>query len=141
MKSKRGYFAIVFLTLLFACDGIDWEKLNNPCIDCYNVKPEEGLLEIMMTIDEENDGVPIAIYRGNFEDNELEWAVITSYEAKYDIWVPVNQIYSVRAEYIEGNDTIYVFDADNVRIVKESTECDEVCWRAKDGKIDVRLKY
>lgn len=140
MKNRKGYFVIILLTLLFACENIDWKKLNNPCIDCYNIKPEEGLLEIKMTIDEKNNGIPLVIYRGDFENNELEWAD-TSYEAKYDIWVPVNKYYSVRAEYVKGNDTIYVFDGDNVRIIKESTECDEVCWRAKDGEIDIRLKY
>jgi len=140
MKIKRGYILIIAILILSACDGIDWEKLKNPCIDCYNIKPVEGILEIKMTYNEEDIGIPLVIYKGDFEDNQVEW-VDTSYEAKYDIWVPVNQYYSVRVEYLNGNDTIYVFDGDAVRIIKESTECDEVCWRPRDGKVDVRLKY
>ncbi len=133
------YLILVAVALIISCN-IDWEKLDNPCIDCYNIKPEEGLLEIKFTIDENHNGIPLIIYIDEYEKNQIEW-IDTTYEANYDIWVPVNQYYSVRAQYIKDNDTIYVFDGDNVKIIKESTECDTVCWRPRDGKVDVRLKY
>jgi len=134
------YFILPVLILFFSCENVDWEKINNPCIDCYRDKPEEGLLEIKLSKDKIKSGIPLVICRDDFEYNRIEW-VDTAYEADYDIWVPVNQYYSVRAEYQKDDKKIFVFDGDKVRIVKETSDCDSVCWRAKDGKVDLRLKY
>ncbi|MFC2096985.1 hypothetical protein ACFLSI_01495 [Bacteroidota bacterium] len=133
-------YSIFFLIIIFTCCNIDWKNIDNPCANCYNIKPVEGILEIQLSVDDYKDGVPIIIYIDEYEHNKIEY-VDTAFEANYEIWVPVNQYYSVRAEYIKDNDTIYAFDGDNVRIVKESSECDEVCWRPKDGEVDLRLKY
>ena len=134
------YFIFPVLILLFSCESINWDKLNNPCIDCYNEKPVEGLLEIKLSFDKSPAGIPIEIHRGDFELYQVEW-VDTAYETDYEIWVPVNKYYSVRAEYEKDNKKIFVFDGDDVKIVKETSDCDEVCWRARDGKVDLRLKY
>ena len=58
--------------------------------DCYLDEPEWDFIYLKVTINDQNPYVPIVIYKGNFEDNNIEW-VDTAYSSDYSIDVPLNQ--------------------------------------------------
>ena len=127
---------IGFIAISFQCDKIE---LHVDCSDCYQIEPEWGDLFVKLTINDENDFVPLVIYRGNIENDDIEY-IDTAYYKEYYLQVPLNKYYSVMAEYISGQDTICAVDGDKIRTKKNYDDCDEECYIVKGGIIDVRLK-
>ncbi|MCD4681414.1 MAG: hypothetical protein K8S00_13595 [Bacteroidales bacterium] len=107
--------------------------------DCYLEEPEWDFIHIKVTINEENPYVPIIIYKGNFEDNNVDWTD-TAWSSDYSIDVQLNQYYSVTAEYKVNSQKILAVDGSDVRKVK-TTVCDEKCWYIKGDNFDVELKF
>jgi len=135
---NRIIYLLLFVLLAVACER-KFELFELDCENCYQEKPEWGPLIIYFSFDEENDSVSYTIYRGNFENKEVEYAgKATLTEEQID--VPVNECYSVEALYLKDGDTIRVVDGDTFKLKKETSECDEKCYSFKDGMIDVRLK-
>jgi hypothetical protein len=135
----RGIKTILYITLIiifFQCDKIDFQV---DCSECYQIEPDWGELYVRVTINDENEYVPLVIYRGNFENDDIEY-IDTAYEKDYYLDVPLNKFYSVIAEYISGQDTICAVDGDKIRTKKNYDDCDEECYIVKGGVIDVRLK-
>lgn len=135
---NRIIYLLLFVLLAVACER-KYEFFELDCENCYQEKPECGPLIIYFSFDEENDSVRYIIYRGNFENREVEYtgnAIFT--EEQID--VPVNEYYSVEALYLKDGDTIRVVDGDKFKLKKETSECDKKCYFFKDGMIDVRLK-
>jgi hypothetical protein len=110
------------------------------CAECYQVKPEWGRLNVTLTINDENPFVPLVVYIGNIEDNNIEW-IDTSYAADYWVEVPVNKYYTITAEYKSGDKTIYAVDGDNFKIKYTDSDCDQSCYYYRGGYYDLRLKY
>ncbi len=134
--------------LLFLVPGLLWsscERLENvsiegfDCYDCYQTKPEWVELNVTLTVNSANPYVPLTIYIGDFEDNNIDW-VDTAYGSKYWLDVRPDRYYSVKAEYKDGGTTVYVIDGDKVKLRKNTTDCDEPCFYQSGGYIDVRLR-
>lgn len=132
---KIIFLFIISLTFI-KCGNID---LTVDCAECYQEEPNWGDIYVQVTINDENNFVPLVIYRGNFEDNDIEW-VDTAYEEEYYLDVPINKFYSVKAEYIAGSDTIYVIDGDEIKTKLNTEDCDVDCYVIKGGNFDARLK-
>jgi hypothetical protein len=135
-QSNLVYLLFLFVMLLTRCDNID---LTVDCAECYQNEPEWGDIFVDVTINDENQYVPIIIYRGEFENNDIEY-IDTAYESEYIIDVPLNLYYSVKAEYIVGSDTIYAIDGDKIKTKLNTEDCDQECYVIKGGNFDVRLK-
>ena len=97
-------------------------------------------MNIKLTINEENQEVPITIFLGGYERNQVR--LVDTVDSPY---VSVDLIpgreYSIRAEYHVGNKTIYAIDGDEIELEKVTSQCDSVCWIIKEGEVDVRLKF
>ncbi len=106
--------------------------------DCYLEEPEWDFIYLKVTINDQNPYVPIVIYRGNFEDNNIEW-IDTAYSANYSIDVPLNKYYSVTAEYKVSTYKVLAVDGNDVRKNK-TTVCEERCWYITGEEFDVELK-
>ncbi len=121
------------LTDLEECEGYDFST-------CNTEQPFRAYLIIDLTINEQNQEVPLIIYRGKFEDADtfaLDTATHTPWE---EVYVPLNQFYTVAAKYHSGNKTIIAISGD--KITKNSSKvCDSTCWEIYGGEIDVRLKF
>lgn len=107
---------------------------------CNTEQPFRAYLIIDLTINKQNREVPLVIYHGKFEDADtfaLDTATHTPWE---EVYVPLNQFYTVAAKYNSGNKTIIAIGGDE--ITKNSTKvCDSTCWDIYGGEIDVRLKF
>ncbi len=132
------YILIIFLFFLcfFSCN-----YQNDDCNydDCLYTEPYEGVVTIKLTINNENKKVPIWIYEGKYNDTNFLIYSDTSEKEYYEIILPLNYQYYVKAKYYKGNKTIYAIDGVFFKKIYRSN-CDSACWYIKNNEIDVRLK-
>jgi hypothetical protein len=135
----RFYVFISFILVITASCG---EKLftgDVNCDECYTDKPDYVYLEINATLNGENPEVPFVVYRGNVEDNQVEFSDTIS-ESPYYLYVKADNKYSVKATYKKGDATLYAIDGTKPRILLASGVCDSDCYVIKDVTLDVRIK-
>lgn len=132
---------IIFMIGILLILGCERQPPKDPgfdCTYCYQDKPDWGPLEIKVTINDENPYVPITIYIGNIEDNNIEY-IDTAYSSVYWVDVPIDKYYSVTAEYKSGDKTIIAVDGDKFKLKKNIKDCDEECYYYSGGFFDNRL--
>lgn len=126
-------FAIGFI----ACENYDGEI---DCSECYQEEPAYGLLLIDVTINDENDSVPVTIYKGKIEDKKEVWFGWTN-SAACDVSVKLDELYTVTAEYNVGDKKLIAVDSDKIKKHRNSSDCDTICWIITGGFINAKLKY
>ena len=138
-KSIRlAVLLLVFISGNFlGCETEDWMPEVN-CNDCYGYRPDSANLIIYITIDAENDSVPLTFYRGDYENGEIDWLDTATTEEFY-LYSEMNRDYTVAATYKSGDKTIVAFDADEMSLSDASADCGSLCYIVKGGILDVRL--
>lgn len=109
-------------------------------ISCKKTNPDlqEGEVNIKLTINPENPWVPITVYEGNFEKNNIV-AEDTVYEKEYSVTLPLGH-YSVTAVYKVGDKTIIAVDGDEISLEEDSDDEDGTSEEyVSDANVDVRL--
>jgi hypothetical protein len=119
------------------CEPEDW-LLQINCDDCFGYSPDSANLVVYLTIDEENDSIPLTFYRGSFDEGEIDWQDTATTEEFY-LFSAMEQEYTVRARYKSGNDSIFAFDGDKMTIYDAWEECGDPCYMVKGGIFDLRL--
>ncbi|RLD56617.1 MAG: hypothetical protein DRI97_07085 [Bacteroidetes bacterium] len=120
-----------------ACEPEDW-MLSIDCGDCYGYAPDSANLIINLTINAENDSVPLTFYRGDYEEGVIDWQDTATTEEFY-LYSKMNSNYTVRATYRSGDKIIEAFDADNMELYNANAECGSPCYIVKGGIFDVAL--
>jgi len=142
LKNIRRFAGImlilVFLIKITGCEPEDF-SLNDNCNDCLSYWPDSSDLIILLTINDENPSVPIQVYRGTMEANELDWTDTATVE-RYKLYSAIDQVYTVKATYKSGIKTIFAYDSDHMYNYDSSEECREGCILVKGGVLDLRLK-
>jgi len=133
----KALIVLVLLTLAGSCD--EYLGLTVDCDDCWGFKPDSADLLIHLTVDQDHPEVPIVIYRGNFEDGEVDF-VDTARASTYTLYSAVDQYYSVTAEYKVDGKTIIAVDGDVMKAKDASSSCEFECWIITDGKFSLQLK-
>ena len=110
------------------------------CSECYSIEPDSSDITIYLTINHNYRSIPIIVYKDQVDDNRIEY-IDTAYSSPYYLFVPVNQYYSVKAEYSADGKTTYAVDGDKLNTKHVSESCDVECWVVTGGVMDVRLKY
>jgi len=131
----------VFLLLLTGnftgCEQEDW-ILEVNCDDCFGTRPDSAKLIVYLTINPENDSVPLTFYRGDSE-GEIDWQDTATTEEFY-LDAKIGTTYTLRAEYRSGPNTIYAFDSDEMKLSDHGDNCGDPCYIVKSGIFDVLLK-
>ncbi|GAB4325480.1 MAG: hypothetical protein Kow00127_18210 [Bacteroidales bacterium] len=109
------------------------------CDQCYADKPEWVQLHVRVTLNDLHPFVPLTVYKGNIEEGMVDW-VDTAWNSDYWVDVLPDSYYSVKAVYMSDGDTIMAVDGDRVKLLKNTSECDETCYYQSGGYIDVRLR-
>lgn len=139
----RFYKILTIFALMaafLACErDIPNEWTGFDCEKCYRQKPDSGALNAVLTINGENPFVPLVIYRGNIEDNDIEY-IDTSWSDDYWLIVPVDRYYTITAEYKQNGKTVITLDGDKFKLKYSENDCDEPCYYFKGGYYDLRLK-
>jgi len=144
MSGKRFHTKLLAAALLIlvsgkftACEPEDW-MLSIDCVDCYGYKPDSANLIVYLTINAENDSVPLTFYRGNYEDGEIDWQD-TATTDEFRLYSDINSSYTVRARYKSGDKIIEAFDADEMELYSAHEECGSPCYIVKGGIFDISL--
>jgi len=137
IKTVATVLLVIISGRFTACETEDW-MLQVNCDDCYGSKPDSANLIVYLTINSENDSVPLTFYRGNYEDGEIDWQD-TATTSEFYLYSKMNKKYTVRATYRSGDKVIEAFDADEMRINDASGDCGPPCYIIKGGIFDLRL--
>ena len=144
MSIKRLHTKLLAAVLLVlvsgkftACEPEDW-MLSVDCGDCYGYAPDSADLIVNLTINAENDSVPLTFYRGNYEDGVIDWQDTATTEEFY-LYSKINSSYTIRATYQSGNRIIEAFDADDMILYNANEECGSPCYIVKGGIFDLSL--
>lgn len=130
---------LAFLCIASGCEWLEDPEDRGPApSDCVEQPFETGLLIIRSTINSQNPSVPIYVFRGSITLNDTD-TVFYSTTTMKSLIRPLGE-YSVVAEYLRGNDTIVVFDGDDID-TDETEYSDKSCWEREDAEVDVRLKF
>ena len=136
------YFKIFTLASLFiitfSCEQ-DPFVFDVNCDECYYPEPDTANLIMDFTLNEENPFVPYILYKGDVEDNIVDY-IDTAYSEQEFLASAVNEDYSIKAFYKKGDQTIVVIDGDKLKTTRTSEVCDTECWIIKGGLLDLRLK-
>lgn len=109
------------------------------CEECYTEKPDSVDLVIHVTLNGEFQEVPIVIYKGNIEDNQVI-QVDTVIESPYYWYVPAGKRYSVKASYEKDAATLFAVDGTKPKVLRVTDACDSECYVIEDVTLDVRIK-
>lgn len=135
MKTKiTSAVVTLFLLSLPACDNM----FIDPCLDCYQDKPNKGILSVSLTYSDGEAGIPVTLFLGPIEDSLMVLQDTVS-DTHMDYWVNVGHRYTAVAEYHIGPKTIYAVDGDKVSVYLDTESCDVPCWKPNDGKANCRL--
>ena len=145
INSRGTWIPISLITIVLlllsgnfmGCEPEDW-VLTVSCDDCYGAIPDSANLIIHLTINSENDSVPITFYRGDYEEGVVDWQD-TATTAELYLYSAVDQVYSIKATYRSGNNTIIAFDSDKMHIYDGGGECGSPCYIVKGGIFEVEL--
>ena len=110
------------------------------CSECYVPRPDEAELIIQVSTDRRNPRIPIVVYNGLLENRDTVAVDTLSRDEGY-VMVPVDRYYTVSAEYLTESGTVYAIDGDELKAIKVTGQCDEVCWVIRGGILKVKLKY
>lgn len=142
MKKKYFTFSLIACLSISSCnDNTDSDSVDCSTYDysdCITSEPYDGRMNVKLTINDENPKVPISIYRGKLEDNDL-YLTDTVYKENYDTLLPIDYFYTVTAEYKRNGEKIFAVDGDNIK-KSHANVCDSVCWDIKTGSVNLRLK-
>jgi hypothetical protein len=135
---------ISFLAVIAITSTSCGEKLftsNVDCEECYAEKPENVDLIVYVTLNDEFQEVPIVIYRGDVEDDQIvQVDTVLEDENPYYLYVPVGKRYSVKAKYEKDDATLYVVDGTKPKVLKVTDACDTECYVVEDVTLDARIK-
>jgi len=135
---RLDYTLLILVAFLCACN----EKIftgNVNCDECYTEKPGDADLVINLTINNKYPAVPITVYKGDVEENDIVMTD-TALTTPFYVFVPVDVKYSVKAEYRNNGEVIYAVDGTNLKVLAVTDACDANCYVIENDDMDVRLK-
>lgn len=119
------------------CEPEDWD-FQVDCNECYDIEPDSAKLIVYVTINAENDSVPLTFYSGPYEDGIIDWQD-TAITGEFLHYSEMDREYTVRATYRSGEKTIIAFDQDKMHLSDNGEECGYPCYVVKGGIFDVTL--
>ena len=140
VRILTGMTLLVAAAVPSSCERLENVTVEGfDCFNCYEVKPQWVQLNVTLTINGENPFVPLTIYVGDFDENNIDW-VDTPYSTPYWLDVAPDRYYTVKAKYRDGATTVYAIDGDNIKLRKNNGDCDVPCYYQAGGYVDVRLR-
>ena len=145
IKSGGTWIPVALITIVLlllsgnfmGCETENWLLTVN-CDDCYGTVPDSANLIVHLTINAENDSVPLTFYKGDYEDGVIDWQDTATTEDLF-LYSEVGQVYTVKATYKSGDQSIIAFDSDIMTIYDGATDCGSPCYIVKGGIFELQL--
>ncbi len=110
------------------------------CNKCYTNFPDEEYITVEVTINEDNRIVPITVFYGPFENNNIAFETTITQREK-DLWLETDKHYTLRAEYIKNGRTYFVVNGAKLTTRKDTESCDEPCYYVTGKNVNLELKF
>ena len=138
------YTLLLICCLTVGCESLtdnDFDNNGNDGEDCncnLYEEPESYDVKLKITINAENQEVPITVYYGNIERNRIATqTTVNSSPAVINLKTGSN--YTYLAKYLKGSDTVYV--PVHARLSTSYNICnDDTCWQVDNNVINLKLK-
>lgn len=141
IKHISSIILIVILAVSIKISGCEQEDLDFyiDCDDCMAAAPDSADLIVYLTINEENPFVPLVFYRGDYEDNVIDY-IDTAFNDTLWLYSEMGINYSVKATYLKDGKPLIAIDGDKLRVVDGEGECNSPCFVRRGGTLDLKLK-
>lgn len=103
---------------------------------CYTERADSGDVSIRISYSQGQPGVPVVLYKGYAEDNEVIWAD-TLYQDEITFYLPADTRYAAEATYTTTNQTVVALDGKKLKQNKHK-ECGTTCYDFPSVSIDCR---
>lgn len=141
MLNKSTLYIFVLLTItLFGCDKKWTWATDADCSECKLAEQKKDFINIEITLNSDNPVVPIEVYNGDINDNNLAF-LDTAKTTLYKREVAIGNKYTFLAKYKSGNRIINAIDATILTTYNIEGECNIACWVVRNNKLDLRLKF
>ena len=135
----RNYLIIIVIIIAFhSCSAENLIEFN--CEECYIDKPLYTTAQANLTINHENQEIPITIYRGSPDSNEI---VFSDTITDKTLWIDIeNQVeYTFVARYTRNGRTHYVTNTLKTRVDFYPESCSDPCYFVTNKMVNLRVKY
>ena len=129
---------LVFSVLCTGCRSKYDDCTEEDYRNCNTIRPVTGIVEVLLTIDNQIPRVTVSMFEGDFEDDNLIWEKEASSQRITEV-LDVEKYYSFMAVYQRDGATITAVDGGEIEVIRY-TMCEYTCYEAKDLTIDLVLK-
>lgn len=136
---KTIFILITFIVTIIPLSCED-SILFVDCNKCFENISDKANLEVKLTINSENNSIPITIYRGTIDNGEIISEDTAYTDNFYSVNLDFDQYYSVVAKYKRGGRIIYAVDGKKLSTKYDKNSCTNPCYIIKGGEFDLRLK-
>lgn len=134
-------YAKVILSILITSVGIFGctKYSSDDCIpsdDCYPYEIDSGYVTINVSYAQGGVGIPVALYEGYVEDNNVVW-YDTVYQESVSFWLPTKKRYAAEAYYTVGGPITVALDG---KKLKEDSydDCGQTCYEVNEIFLDLK---
>ncbi len=137
MKLPILLILVFILSFVQSCRSKYEDCTQQDYNDCITDRPVAGLVNILLTINEENPEVHVECYFGDYENRDFFWEddfAISSINEYLDVEKELSFI----AYYKSGNDSIIAVDGGRVDVISYQM-CEYRCYDVRVLEIDLRI--
>lgn len=110
------------------------------CNECYQNKPDSVDLVLSLTLNDQFDTIPVALYQGKI-DNGTFLDTFYCFANPATIFVKANEEYSAKAFYRTSEKTIIAVDGTKQKLKHVTGACDKDCWVIEGVKLNLKLNH
>lgn len=128
---------IVTISTLASCKS---EYLfENESSTCFPHFPTALSIKPKVTLDSENFSIPVIVYLGSIDNNNIAFEKIISKENNM-LYLKTQTYYTIVAKYAQNGKTYFVVNSIELEVVKSCADCFDPCYYVYNREIDLRLK-
>lgn len=133
LKLLKPIFPISLL--IFLTSACDYRTES----DRFKEKPKSQYLHSKITINEENQTVPVTVYIGPMEENNVRYDKNLSKYVK-ELWLETDTYYTIVARYKLNGKTYRVVNGITLSVAKSCETCSKPYYYVEQKVIDLRFK-
>jgi hypothetical protein len=134
---KNIVIFIVLIMFIFGCKPEYSFEYN--ASTCLPAKPLSFTIHPKITLDYENKHIPVTVYLGSIDDNNIVIERTLSKEVT-GLYLKTETYYTIVAKYIRNGRTHFVINSIEIEVVKNCEDCPDPCFYVYAREIDLRLK-